>query len=967
VIVDLAFQGALDHDLGEPAQQAAPAGELQPARAGPLSQLAQHLLISRRQLRLVPDLPLRLSVAGVSLLVRCYTVEMTVPRVAMLAGSSETCTVGPQRGRSGNEGLPGDVVIRTPDRRLRVFVSSTLDELVDERRAVLRAISALRLTPVMFDVGARPHPPEDLYRAYLAQSDVFVGLYWQRYGWVGPGMEVSGLEDEFELSRALPRLLYVKAPAPDREPRLADLLAGIKAEASVSYRHFRTPRELGRLVRDDLAMLLSERFAAGPSAAAVGPASSRGPRPLPVDATSLVGREEAIKELAGLVGRPGVRLVTLTGAGGIGKTRLAVAVGQRLADRFAAGTAFVPLAAVTDPGLVLTDVARAVGAELAGTAAPLQALAEYFGGDRWLLVLDNLEQVADAAHDLGALLARCPGVVILATSRTVLGLRAEQEYPVPALPLPPDPAMVPVAELAASPAVALFVDRARAVRPGFALTESTAAAVAEIAQQLEGLPLAIELAAARTRLLDPGALLDRLAASLDALGTGAVDLPERQRTLRATVEWSVGLLEDAERSLLEVVAVFVDGWTVEAAAQVAGLDEDRALDLTEVLARHSLIYLDPAGEGPRPRMLETIRAFVAERLAARPDAAEVGRRHAGYYRSLAERADRPLRGAGQRGWCEREDAEAGNLATAVGWYLAHDSGPLPHMFRVLWLFWFLRDHLGEARSWIGQLLPTAGSFDLQARAELVWTAAATGVEVGDDQAALAARERLAPLLDGIGDPYLRAVSQLVMAWTSGIVGDFDGALQGASVSLEQLHGQDEPFWTALAAYTAGLVEMTIGRYDEALTHLTEMRDLAERLDNPWLAAVSRVYLGTLAVAQGRPQEARAPMDEGLQLSLAAHSTRSVTLCLSAFARLAFVEGDPERAALLAGAAEGLRRRAGLRAWPLLRRGEAELIAQVRQTLEPDRFDQVFAAGSRLSQQQAVADVRDRRDAGTAAP
>jgi ATP/maltotriose-dependent transcriptional regulator MalT len=161
--------------------------------------------------------------------------------------------------------------------------------------------------------------------------------------------------------------------------------------------------------------------------------------------------------------------------------------------------------------------------------------------------------------------------------------------------------------------------------------------------------------------------------------------------------------------------------------------------------------------------------------------------------------------------------------------------------------------------------------------------------------------------------------------------------------------------------------MTIGRYDEALTHLTEMRDLAERLDNPWLAAVSRVYLGTLAVAQGRPQEARAPMDEGLQLSLAAHSTRSVTLCLSAFARLAFVEGDPERAALLAGAAEGLRRRAGLRAWPLLRRGEAELIAQVRQTLEPDRFDQVFAAGSRLSQQQAVADVRDRRDAGTAAP
>ena len=554
--------------------------------------------------------------------------------------------VEPQRRRSGNEGLPGDVVIRTPDRRLRVFVSSTLSELADERRAVSRAISALRLTPVMFEVGARPHPPQELYRAYLAQSDVFVGLYWQRYGWVGPGMEISGLEDEFQLSRALPRLLYVKAPAPDREPRLAELLARIEAEGSESYRHFRTPAELGRLVRDDLAMLLSERFAAArPAAAAAALPSPQGPRPLPVDATSLVGREEAIEEVAGLVGRPDVRLVTLTGLGGIGKTRLAVAVGERLVDRFGAGTAFVPLAAVTDPGLVLAGVARAVGAELAGAGSPLEALVEYFGDDRWLLILDNLEQVVDAAGDLDALLARCPGVVILATSRTVLGLRAEREYPVPPLPLPADPATVPVEALAASPAVALFVDRARAVRPGFTLTAGNAAAVAEICRRLEGLPLAIELAAARTRLLDPDALLGRLARSLDALGTGAVDLPERQRTLRATVEWSVGLLEDAERSLLETAAVFVDGWTVEAAAQVAGLDEDRALDLTEALARHSLIYLDPAGDGPRPRMLETIRAFVAERLAARPDAAEVERRHAGYYRALAGQAERPLRSA----------------------------------------------------------------------------------------------------------------------------------------------------------------------------------------------------------------------------------------------------------------------------------------------------------------------------------
>ena len=576
-------------------------------------------------------------------------------RVACGADSFETCMVEPQRGRSGSEGLSGDVVIRTPDRRLRVFVSSTLSELADERQAVSRAISALRLTPVMFEVGARPYPPQDLYRAYLAQSDVFVGMYWQQYGWVRPDMEISGLEDEFDLSPALPRLLYVKAPAPDREPRLTELLARIEAEASESYRHFRTSGELGRLLRDDLAMLLSERFAAAHPSAASAALPSLRVRPLPADATSLIGREEAIQEVAGLVARPHVRLVTLTGLGGIGKTRLAVAAGERLVDRFGAGTAFVALATVTDPRLVLTAVAKAVGAELAGAGSPLEALVEYFGDDRWLLILDNLEQVVDAALDLDALLARCRGVVILATSRTVLGLRAEREYPVPPLPLPADPATVPMETLAVSPAVALFVDRARAVRPGFALTAGNAAAVAEICRRLEGLPLAIELAAARTRLLDPEALLGRLARSLDALGTGAVDLPERQRTLRATVEWSVGLLEDAERSLLEVAAVFVDGWTMDAAAQVADLDEDRTLDLTEGLARHSLIYLDPAGADPRPRMLETIRAFVAERLAARPDAAEVERRHA-----------RLLPGAGRAGRPAAARLKQPRVARAAG-------------------------------------------------------------------------------------------------------------------------------------------------------------------------------------------------------------------------------------------------------------------------------------------------------------
>jgi tetratricopeptide (TPR) repeat protein len=532
--------------------------------------------------------------------------------------------------------------------------------------------------------------------------------------------------------------------------------------------------------------------------------------------------------------------------------------------------------------------------------------------------------------------------------------------------LPADPAGVPLAELLASPAVALFADRARMVRHGFTLTVANAEAVVELCRRLEGLPLAIELAAARTRLLDPDVLLGRLMTSLDALGQGAVDLPERQRTLRATVEWSVSLLEEAERSLLETLAIFVDGCTLQAAAQVAGLDEDGALELSESLVRHSLIYLDRTGLGARLRMLDTVRVFVAERLAARPDAAEIGRRHADHYRTLAEQADRPLRGLDQDHWAEELETEAGNLAAAVEWYLAHDRAPLPHLFRVLWMYWGLRDHLGEARTWIDQLLPTADALEPQARAELLWTALVTALEVVGDDAALATSQRLASLLAGIQDPYLHVVSQLAMAGISAVVGDFEGALRGELVSLEELRGRDEPYWTTVAVLTAGLVETAMGRHDAALGHLREARALAGRFDHAGLSAWSQVQLGILALVRGRLEEARAMLDEGLELSLATRSTRNVTLCLTAFAQLAFVEGDGDRAALLAGAAEGLRQRVGLRAWPLQRQGEAQMVAQIRQAVDADRFEEVFAAGTRLNRREVVAAVRDPRGAGTTA-
>jgi len=270
--------------------------------------------------------------------------------------------------------------------------------------------------------------------------------------------------------------------------------------------------------------------------------------------------------------------------------------------------------------------------------------------------------------------------------------------------------------------------------------------------------------------------------------------------------------------------------------------------------------------------------------------------------------------------------------------------------------------MGEARAWIGQLLPTAGALDPQARAELLLTATVTAVEVGDDPTALAARERLASLLEGIDDPFLLALYQQALAWSAAIVDDLDGALREASASLSGLRGQDEPVWTALAGLTLGGLETALGRYDDALGHLTEMRDLTKQFGDAWPAAYSWVYLGALALAQDRLQEAKALLDEALGLSLTGQSTRSVTLCLAAFAQWALAAGDPEWAALLAGAVEGLRRRAGVRAWAIQRQGEAELVAQARQALGADRFDQVFAAGIPFTQRAAVAAARDRHSA-----
>jgi tetratricopeptide (TPR) repeat protein len=510
-------------------------------------------------------------------------------------------------------------------------------------------------------------------------------------------------------------------------------------------------------------------------------------------------------------------------------------------------------------------------------------------------------------------------------------------------------------QVASLPAVRLFVDRAQAVRYDFALTEDNALAVVEICRRLDGLPLAIELAAARTRLLQPGALLARLGSRLDALGTGPVDLPERQRTLRTTVEWSVGLLDDAEQHMLATLSVFVEGWTVDAAVHVSELTEDRVLDLLDALAGHSLVNVDATDVGPRFHMLASVRELAAERLAASADLAEVERRHAEYFIALVENADWPAER--QAEWAERLRTEEENLRIAIRWFLAHDISPLPHVFRILWLFWQMRGRMPEGRAWIDEVQLRADALDDRSLAELRFTSAVTAVEVGDDDSALAAVEGLQRLEGRIDDPYLESAAQLAVSWILPIVDDFDGALHAASTALDGFRQQNEPFM-AFAALTVGMVEMALGRFEAARAHLTEVNELGGQFDNNWLESTARTQLALLAVRAGHLDEARALLMASVDASEETDlSTLTVTFSLVASARLALAEGDTPRAALALGAADGLRRQAGLRAWPSTRRDESELVTLVALEMDPQDYERAFAAGSELRHREAVALVR----------
>ena len=772
--------------------------------------------------------------------------------------------------------------IRTPDQRLRVFVSSTIEELAAEREAAREAIERLRLTPVLFELGARSLPPADVYRAYLDDSDVFVGIYGDRYGWVGPGMETSGLEDEFRRSTSKPRLIYVKKSAAMRDVRLTALIEEIENDAAISYKTFESADLLRELLQDDLAVLLTERFAGGRDGVRLRPT-------LPASVDGFIGRAEELSRIEKLL-EDDTRLITIAGPGGVGKSRLALEAARRFEARFRDGAAFVSLDAVVEPALFASTVLAALAVRADVAADPAEALAEQLRDRDLLLVLDNFEQVLHAAPAVGGLLARCPGLAVLATSRSPLRIRGEHELRIEPLDVP-SPAAKPAA-VADADAVRLFADRARQLEPAFELTSENSEAVALLCRKLEGLPLALELAAARIRLLRPAAILERVEAGLDVLAEGARDAPERQRSLRATIEWSFDLLDEPERTAVIEASVFRGGWDLAAAENVLGPDAAERLD---ALLQHSLVKRLP-GEQTRFAMLESIRSLAAERLDGTGRAASVRRRHAAFYLDLVAHVTPALYGSGQTAALHTIERENDNLRAAIEWCLADDeANSVAEVAPGLMHFWWLRGNLDEGLRLIDRVL-TAGALTPANRARALLVRGFLGFWRAPDTGNARDFAEAAAIFDAEGDRANAALARIPVATLRAARGDRD-ALGDLEVDRTVLLESGDA-WSSLLATNGLCWALNILEEDAALS-LYE--DGVARATAAGVEAELATALGNLArrhLLRDEPDEAQRCLVGALQIVRRLRSRTGTAYYVSAFADLAARRGELELAVRL---------------------------------------------------------------------
>ncbi|HMA37425.1 MAG TPA: tetratricopeptide repeat protein [Chloroflexia bacterium] len=719
---------------------------------------------------------------------------------------------------------------------------------------------------------------------------------------------------------------------------------------------------------------------------------------LPTQPTALIGRAHELAALAGLIPDAAGRVITLTGPGGTGKTRLALQAAAALLDTFADGIYFVPLASVYHPAMVVPTIAGVLGIAEVRHRPLFLSLTDYLAERQMLLVLDNFEQVLAAARWVATLRAAAPNLRVLVTSRERLHLPGEQEFPVPPLPLPDPAHLPPPAVLAEIAAVALFVERARAVRPDFALTAENAAAVAAICARLDGLPLALEVAAARSKLFTPTALLERLEGRVTLRLGGGLGTPAHQQTLHGTIDWSYDLLRADEQILLRRLAVFAGGWTLEAAEAVtagADLDDYRVRELLLGLVNKSLVV---AEEAAGYRFLELLRQYAAEKLDAAGETEALRRRHASYFLALAEEAAPALRSGAQRAAVARLEGAHDNLRAALEWALTADAATTLRLVGSLWYFWGLRGYWSEGHAWLLKGLQQPGAqAPTAARARALTGVVALDAELGNYADARARGAEALAIWQALGDRAGRARTQAWLAAALIFSGDGPGARLLLEESLAICREVGDPWGCAHALNILGLVRAAQGDSAAACAAYEECLALFRQVGDQWATALPLANFGRVVLFSGDPERAAALATAGLALAREVGNKGGIVRCCLVLAEVArrtgalarasalyrealtleadlknrhnievLLEGlaavaagagtgaaGAQQAARLLGAAAALRESLGLGRSPYWT-AQAPIIAAAQAQADPAAWDAAWAAGQALSLAEAIA-------------
>ena len=772
------------------------------------------------------------------------------------------------------------------------------------------------------------------------------------------------------LMRVLARLGQRQLALARYDRLVADLARELGAAPEPATTRLRDDIQAGRYP-PPRAAAQAEAVARGGDLAAEPPSAANPPvrATLPEPVNPLIGREREVAEAGQLLTT--ARLVTLTGPGGVGKTRLAIQVATDAAAAFPDGVWFVGLAAITDPALVASTIAQVLGVREVGETSVPARLTAFLRDKHLLLVLDTFEQVIDAATLVSDMLAGCPNLKALITSRGRLRLSAEREYPVPPLGLAGGGRQGAAEDPGRSEAVRLFVERARAVKPDFVLTAENAPTVAAVCVRLDGLPLAIELAAVRVKVLRLPALLDRMERRLPLLTGGARDLPARQQTMRDAIGWSYDLLDEHERALFRRLSIFAGAFTMEAVAVVAGGREDNAADpgfdalegVASLVDKSLLRQVEAANGEPTYVLLETVREFGREQLAASGEADACARRHAVWYLGLAERAAPELLGPEQRRWVERLDRDLPNLRAALAWLIEHDQAEQAlRLAGALSSFWFLRGHLREGTAWLDQALarapaaaPDTRSWALFSVGMLTWAAGDfAGAEAIGDRALAHAREHELAFGEA------RALYLLFLV--SLAQGRVDQAVALGEQALPRMREAGNPGWLAYVLGDVGVELMLAGDRERGAAMVEEGLALHRALGNKQGVGNKLSDLAILKHDAGDEAAATRDYAESLRLLWEGGDTWYLATPVAGLAAIAMSAGNAAQAARLIGAVAALRARSGGALWPNEQARFERTVAAARAALGDTTYARDVTTGQSLPLAEVIAEAAAVADA-----